>query len=32
VAEKFPIRIVESGPAGGAVAAAFYGKLEELKK
>ncbi|MCL4370504.1 MAG: hydantoinase/oxoprolinase family protein [Chloroflexi bacterium] len=26
-AEQFPIRLIESGPAGGAIAAAFYGSL-----
>lgn len=27
VAEEFPIRLVESGPAAGAIASAFYGQL-----
>ena len=27
VAEQFPIRLIESGPAGGAIAARFYGSL-----
>jgi N-methylhydantoinase A len=27
VAERFPVRIVESGPAGGAIASAHFGKL-----
>jgi N-methylhydantoinase A len=27
VAEQFPIRLIESGPAGGAIAATFYGSL-----
>ncbi len=27
VAERFPIRLIESGPAGGAIAARFYGSL-----
>lgn len=26
-AERFPIRLIESGPAGGAIAARFYGQL-----
>ncbi len=30
-AQDFPIRVVESGPAAGAIAAAFYGKLLGLK-
>ena len=27
VAEKFPVRLIESGPAAGALAAGFYGEL-----
>ena len=27
VSERFPIRLIESGPAGGAIAASFYGAM-----
>ncbi|MBI2916575.1 MAG: hydantoinase/oxoprolinase family protein [Chloroflexi bacterium] len=32
VAARFPVRVLESGPAAGAIAAAFYGQLAGLDK
>ncbi len=32
VAGRFPVRVLESGPAAGAIAAAFYGQLAGLGK
>lgn len=32
VGEQFPCRIVESGPAAGAILSSFYGKLKNLHK
>ena len=31
-AERFPVRVVESGPASGAIAASFFGKLLGARK
>ncbi|MEK7847597.1 MAG: hydantoinase/oxoprolinase family protein, partial [Chloroflexota bacterium] len=32
VAARFPVRVLESGPAAGAIAAAFYGQLNGLDR